>query len=274
MEQLAAFLDDYIEERLERPTVPARKHPPAAEPREALPLVRENAIRFAFAAAGSPAPPSGAAPDRLFLGIGNDLRPGVIDQHQFHSYGGSTARFVLSNRHIVTGAAAVDRDRATPFTIVLPEAPDFDSVVAAWLAIALLTTGELPSGAEALVRYADKIDEGSIGHSLSNPFSPYAAYMHLVHREAPRAGQPATSSGRHASPGPGSHCIFARAKLQPGDRAAFRRCLRVQRPGHPVRPPGCPGRRRALPPQAGRPCHGSPHQPPEPPGPVRRTNRG
>ncbi len=58
MEQFAAFLDDYIEERLERPTVPAGKYPPAAVKREPSPLVHENTIRFAFAAAGSPAPPS------------------------------------------------------------------------------------------------------------------------------------------------------------------------------------------------------------------------
>jgi serine/threonine protein kinase len=184
MEELAAFLDNYIEERLDQPTLPARKHPPGAAIREAPSLVHENAIRFAFAAAGSPAPPAGTAPHRLFLGVGNDLRPGVIDQHQLHSYSTSTARLVMSNRLLVTASAAVNRDRAAPFTIVLPESPDFDCVVAAWLARELLTTGELPPGAEALVRYADKIDEGSIGHSLSNPFSPYAAYMQLVHRHA------------------------------------------------------------------------------------------
>ncbi len=183
MEELAADLDDYIEQRLERPTVIVPKHPGAAAPRKVLPLVQQDAIRFAFAA-GSAAPPAGAAPDRLFLGVGNDLRPGVIDQHQLHSYSGSTARLVMSNRHLVTAAAKVARDRAAPFTIVLPEAPDFDSVIAAWVSSALLTAGELPPGSEALARYADRIDEGSIGHSLCTPFSPYAAYMQLLHREA------------------------------------------------------------------------------------------
>jgi hypothetical protein len=186
MEELAAHLDDYIAERLERQTVVVDKHPTAAAPRKVLPPVQQDAIRFAFAAAGSSAPPAGAAPDRLFLGVGNELRPGVIDQHQLHAYSGSTARLVMSNRHLVTAGAAVARDRATPFTIVLPEAPDFDCVIAAWVSSALLTTGELPPGTEALARYADKIDEGSIGHSLSNPVSPYAAYMQLLHREARR----------------------------------------------------------------------------------------
>ena len=68
--------------------------------------------------------------------------------------------------------------------------PDFDSVASAYLAIALLTTGEFPPGTEALTRYADKIDEGSIGHTLSQPFSLYAAYMQLLNRHA-RLGRPA-----------------------------------------------------------------------------------
>ena len=69
-------------------------------------------------------------------------------------------------------------------------APDFDSVASAYLAVALLTTGEFPPGTEALARYADKLDEGSIGHTLNQPFSPYAAYMQLLNRHA-RLGRPA-----------------------------------------------------------------------------------
>ena len=85
-------------------------------------------------------------PDRLFLGVGNDLRVGVIDQHHLHSYSGSMARLVVSNPGFVTEAARANRDPGAAFTIVLPEAPEFDGVVMAYLAIALLTTGEL-SGA-------------------------------------------------------------------------------------------------------------------------------
>ncbi len=73
---------------------------------------------------------------------------------------------------------------------MLHEAPDFDAVASAYLSIALLTTGGFPPGTEALTRYADKIDEGSIGHTLSQPFSLYAAYMQLLNRHA-RLGRPA-----------------------------------------------------------------------------------
>jgi len=186
MEEFAACLNADIAERLAQPTVTIPAHPPDALGRETNPRVRREMIRFAFAPAGSSAPRASTVMNRLFLGVGNDLRAGVIDQHQLESYGGSTARLLLSNRKLITESAAANRDPKTPFTFVLPDAPDFDCVAAAWLAIAVLTTGELPPGAEALARYADKIDEGSIGHSLANPFSPYAAYMQLVHREARR----------------------------------------------------------------------------------------
>jgi hypothetical protein len=76
---------------------------------------------------------------------------------------------------------------------VLHESPDFDSVASTYFAIALLTTGEFPPGVDALARYADKIDEGSIGHTLDQPFSLYAAYMQLLHRHA-RLGRPADHS--------------------------------------------------------------------------------
>jgi serine/threonine protein kinase len=186
MEELASGLEAYVQECLARPTLAASKPAQAAAKHQAARRVRSESIRFAFAPPGSSPPPAGTVPDRLFLGVGNALRPGVIDQHHLHAYSGSTARLVVSNRNFVVQSPALDRDPAAPFTLVLPESPDFDCVVAAFLAAALLTTGELPSGADALVRYADKIDEGSVGHSLSNPFSPYAAYIHLLHREARR----------------------------------------------------------------------------------------
>jgi len=188
MAEFAACLGAFIEGHRARSTVSGPRQSPFAVGQPHCAVVDREAIRFAFTAPGSSAPRSGTAPDRLFLGVGNDLRVGVIDQHHLLSYSGSTARLVLSYSDFVAGAATANRDPRKAFTIVLPEAPDFDGVVAAYLAIVLLTTGGQPPGAEAMARYADKIDEGSSGHSLSNPFSPYAAYMQLLHREA-RRGQ-------------------------------------------------------------------------------------
>ena len=108
----------------------------------------------------------------------------MLDHHQSQSYGGSTTRLVATNPDLVAGAVQPRREPATPFTIVLHEVPDIDSIASAYLAVALLTTGEFPPGTEALARYADKLVEGSIGQTLSQPFSPYAAYMQLLNRHA------------------------------------------------------------------------------------------
>ncbi len=183
MEDLAFDLDAYLKsDRGPDPVQRPHRARAATVPRN-RPLVARDAIRFVFTGAGSSAA-IGPAPDRLYLDVGNDLRPGVIDHHQRHAYDGSTARLVLSNPDLVAATVQTRPDPAAPFTIVLHEAPDFDSVASTYLAVVLLTTGEFPPGAEALARYADKIDEGSIGHTLSHPFALYAAYMQLLNRHA------------------------------------------------------------------------------------------
>src|SRR5262249_44808400 len=97
-------------------------------------------------------------------------------------YGGSTARLVLAHADLVSDAVGPGRDPAVPFTIVLHRHPDLDCVASAYLAVARLTTGSFPAGAEALVRYVDKVDEGALGASLANPGSLYAAYQIVIDR--------------------------------------------------------------------------------------------
>jgi serine/threonine protein kinase len=181
MAELAAALYAYLEGDL-GPATSRRPQPVPMAP--SSPLVRRDTIRFVFVGQGSSMPSGGPAPDRLCLDVGNDLRLGVIDHHQSPSYEGSTTRLVASNPDLVAGAVQPRRDPGAPFTIVLHESPDFDSVASVYLAVGLLTTGGFPPGTEALARYADKIDAGSIGHTLSQPFTPYAAYMQLLHRHA------------------------------------------------------------------------------------------
>ena len=190
MAALAAELYAY----LERDLGPAPAQRPRAGPMTSpSPSLRRDVIRFVFVGAGSSVPRGGPPPDRLFLDVGNDLRTGAIDHHQLQAYGGSTTRLVATNPGLVAGAVEPRRDPGPPFTIVLHESPDFDSVASAYLAVGLLTTGEFPPGGQALARYADKIDEGSIGHILSQPFSPYAAYMQMLNRHT-RLGRPADHS--------------------------------------------------------------------------------
>lgn len=144
------------------------------------PLLPRESLRFAFAGYGATAPPTFR--DRLFLDVGNDLRRGVVDHHQAGNLAASTTTLVLRRPDLVLAALAPGRAPTDPFTIVLHEHPDLDAVAATWLAAALLATGVMPPGAEALARYVDKVDEGSIGMSLANPFAVYAAYQRLAGR--------------------------------------------------------------------------------------------
>jgi hypothetical protein len=130
---------------------------------------------------GERAAPAPGPADRLYLDVGNDLRPGVLDHHQLTAYTGSTTGLVLIHPELIDGAVVPTRRRDDPFTLVLHEHPDLDCVASAYLASAYLTTGSFPGGAEALGRYVDKVDEGALGLTLANPFALYAAYHRLAH---------------------------------------------------------------------------------------------
>jgi hypothetical protein len=115
--------------------------------------------------------------DRLYLDVGNALRPGVIDHHHDSGLAGCTAGLVLAHPELVAGALDPRRSAGDPFTIVLHAMPDLDCIASAYLAIAYLADGAFPSGAEALAHYVAKVDEGVIGLSRENPGSLYAALM-------------------------------------------------------------------------------------------------
>ena len=92
----------------------------------------------------------------------------------------------MAHPDLVFESVAADRDPAASFPIVLHVDPDLDGVVSSYLAIALLTTGSSPPGADALARYVDLVDSGHIGLSQDQPFTLYAAYMLLANRLALR----------------------------------------------------------------------------------------
>jgi TIR domain len=146
------------------------------------PLLRPEAIRFAFVGYGAQADAALEGPDRLYLDVGNELRPGVIDHHHLAAYQGSTAGLVVAHPDLVRDVVPPGRDPAAPLQIMLHADPDLDCVVSAYLASAVLTTGQLPPGAAELARYVDCVDGGHVGLSQEFPFSLYAAYMLLAHR--------------------------------------------------------------------------------------------
>jgi hypothetical protein len=148
------------------------------------PLVERDALRLAFVGMGDHAPANASPGDRLYLDTGNDLRPGVIDHHQLTAYNGSTTGLVLVRPELIDGAVVPTRRPDDSFTLIVHERPDLDCVASAYLASAYLTTGAFPGGAEALGHYVDKVDEGLLGLTLSNPFALYAAYSRLTDRLA------------------------------------------------------------------------------------------
>jgi hypothetical protein len=153
-----------------------------AESAAARPLVDRRAVRFEFVGLGAAAPPSASFRDRLYLDVGNDLRPGVLDHHQLVMSAASATRLVLSRPDLIDSVVAPRRQEDDPFTLVLHEFPDLDSTAAAFLAVEYLATGRFPEGADLLALYVDRVDEGYPGMSLDRPFSLYAAYQVLIAR--------------------------------------------------------------------------------------------
>lgn len=180
MRAFAAALEELLPaENAPTPVVPCAAGPAVPAGR---PLVRPEAVHFAFAALGERAPPALEGRDRLYLDVGNDLRAGVIDHHQQASGAASTTRLVLQRPDCLDGALNPRRRPDDRFTLVLHERPDLDCLAAAYLATAYLTTGAFPDGAAPLARYVDKVDAGQFGMSLADPFSLYASCMQLADR--------------------------------------------------------------------------------------------
>jgi serine/threonine protein kinase len=164
-------------ERLEKVVVEGR---PGGNDR---PLLRRDVIRFAFAGYGEVAPPALQHRNRLFLDVGNGLRPGVIDHH--HVVGsGSVSRLIPDYLDLID--RAVTSGGADDFTIILHQSPDLDCVVSAFLAIEYLTTRKLPDGIRKLTDYVDRVDAGLPMMSTAFPFTLYAAQEQLLGRSTGR----------------------------------------------------------------------------------------
>jgi Protein kinase domain len=175
---LKAWLDDRGAGRVPPPPPVGGVPMTAAAP--SRPRVPRAAIRYAFAGHGSVAPPRLDGTNRLFLDVGNDLRPGVVDHHQIVSAGGSTAGLVPKCLAYIDGAVAPGG--ADEFTIVLHHDPDLDCVASAWLAAHYLAEGGLPAAHEQLVAFVDRVDAGQTVLTTAKPFSLYSAQRVLQAR--------------------------------------------------------------------------------------------
>jgi hypothetical protein len=150
------------------------------------PLVSPECVRFTFVGMGEQAPKWAGPHDRLWLDVGNDLRPAVIDHHHRTVGSGSTTSLLLASPALIDRSVMPSRRPDAAFTLVLHDKPDLDAIAAAYLALSYLSTAAFPAGAEALARYLDEVDEGVRGVTQDNPFSLYAAFQQLANRRVRR----------------------------------------------------------------------------------------
>lgn len=147
-------------------------------------LSSTDQLQFEMIGPGTSAPANLEGSDRLYLDVGNDLRPGVIDHHQQQGFSTSATSLVLHRPELILQTVNANRSADAPFTLVLHENPDLDSVCAVYLTWCYLSTGRFPREATSLAAYVDRVDEGSLGLSSTNPGSLYTAHRCLMEQIA------------------------------------------------------------------------------------------
>lgn len=146
------------------------------------PSVARGCGRCVFVGVGERAPTLPAGQDRLFLDVGNDLHPGVIDHHQLIAGTGSTTHLVLDYPAFIDASVNPHRHLDDPFTFVLHEEPDLDAVASMYLARSYLEDRQFPAAANELASYVDEVDAGVRGLNQANPFDLYAMYIQMTNR--------------------------------------------------------------------------------------------
>ena len=67
-------------------------------------LIKQEQINFKFVPYGTIAPDNLQGRNELYVDVGNGLRPGVVDQHQLHSFKGSTAQLLAEHTELLESA--------------------------------------------------------------------------------------------------------------------------------------------------------------------------
>src|SRR5262249_11767980 len=136
--------------------------------------VARQAIRFTFVGHGETAPRTLGPRDRIYLDVGNDLRPGVLDHHHLTAGAGSTSSLVLTYPSFLDEAVRPDRRPDDP--------PPRAATAPPRVAVRGLARGAPRGGAHLRARSPDALDAGPPPLSQGNPFSLYAAYFVLADR--------------------------------------------------------------------------------------------
>lgn len=154
----------------------------------AIELGLEIEWRFGFVGAGQPAE---TTPGAVYLDVGGTVKAGVLDHHAGTSSCHCAAELVLKRRdaiydHLlgpwlppVRNPGDTSRIRWTPVLVTHID-PDWDSVVASFLAIRLVEDGDFPDYAAGLVQYASEVDQGRYHIDIRQPESllaPHVGYL-------------------------------------------------------------------------------------------------
>jgi class 3 adenylate cyclase len=137
-----------------------------------------------------PDTPAVSHPDIVTIALGPHLGPGLIGRQP--RAGGRMAGAATADAADVattTSAAAlvythpdlvlrhVARDKLPRVTLVLPRRPDFDAIVAAYLAQELLDTGSLPPEGQQIVEYVQHVQAGSLPPTPALWHTPYGVVL-------------------------------------------------------------------------------------------------
>lgn len=131
----------------------------------------------------------------VYLDIGAQVAPGVIDHHHGGRQFGSTGDLVVGHPELVydhlmshwLAEAGLGRDvkgMGWSPRIVTHSDPDWDSIVAAHLTMRLVEDGGLPPYAGALAAYASEVDQGRARVDPENSDSflaPHLCYLMMQH---------------------------------------------------------------------------------------------
>ncbi len=147
-------------------------------------------LHFAVIGPGSVVPRLPQPRNRLFLDVGNDLCPGILDHHQGPNVATSATQLVVQYPDFVLAAIDPLRKQGDKFFLVLPDSLSFDALASAYLSVELLVQGQLPRNARVLANYANLIDSGETFPDTNNPFSLYAAILYLVTQPIGDKGMP------------------------------------------------------------------------------------
>lgn len=118
-----------------------------------------------------------ASPGKVYIDVGNDFTPGVLDHHHPKAPDGCTATLALNHPDYICSQLACDQ-----LTIVLHENPDLDGITGAYFARLHVLGETLNEQHQLWAEYVCKVDQGFTKLNPKAPLSPYSIFMMRMHQ--------------------------------------------------------------------------------------------